>query len=80
MSHQINQPISRRHLFRIAFDVFSENRAENRLIHSALIQVANGVNLKLIKKQPENFALRLMRFQNLPTTKPILVCGVTVEI
>ena len=40
VSQQINQPVSRRHLFRIAYDVFSENRAENRLIHSALVQVA----------------------------------------
>jgi len=40
VSQQIRQPVSRRHLFRIAYDVFSENRAENRLIHSALIQVA----------------------------------------
>ena len=40
VSQQISQPISRRHLFRIAYDIFSENRAENRLIHSALVQVA----------------------------------------
>jgi 5-methylcytosine-specific restriction enzyme subunit McrC len=40
VSQQINQPVSRRHLFRIAYDIFSENRAENRLIHSALVQVA----------------------------------------
>ena len=30
VSQQIRQPVSRRHLFRIAYDVFSENRAENR--------------------------------------------------
>ena len=40
VSQQINQPVSRRHLFHIAYDIFSENRAENRLIHSALVQVA----------------------------------------
>ena len=40
VSQQISQPVSRRHLFHIAYDIFSENRAENRLIHSALVQVA----------------------------------------
>ena len=57
VSHQINQPISRRHLFRIAFDVFSENRAENRLIHSALIQVA-----KWSKSEANQKTARELRF------------------
>ena len=54
VSQQIRQPVSRRHLFRIAYDVFSENRAENRLIHSALIQVAkwsaSDANQKLARE------------------------------
>ena len=40
VSQQLNQPIGKQHLFRIAYDVFSEDRAENRLIHAALVQVA----------------------------------------
>jgi 5-methylcytosine-specific restriction enzyme subunit McrC len=40
VSQQINQPLGKLHLFRIAYDVFSEDRAENRLIHAALVQVA----------------------------------------
>lgn len=41
IAQQLRQPAGKHHLFQIAYDVFSENRAENRLIHSALIQVAN---------------------------------------
>ena len=40
VSQQLNQPIGKQHLFRIAYDVFTEDRAENRLIHAALVQVA----------------------------------------
>lgn len=40
VSQQLNQPVGKQHLFRIAYDVFSEDRAENRLIHAALMQVA----------------------------------------
>jgi 5-methylcytosine-specific restriction enzyme subunit McrC len=40
VSQQLNQPVGKQHLFRIAYDVFSEDRAENRLIHAALVQVA----------------------------------------
>jgi 5-methylcytosine-specific restriction enzyme subunit McrC len=35
---QLRQPPGRQHLFQIEYDLFSENRAENRLIHSALMQ------------------------------------------
>ena len=57
VSQQISQPVSRRHLFCIAYDVFSENRAENRLIHSALIQVA-----KWSKSEANQKAVRELRF------------------
>ena len=40
MALQIRQPIGRQHFFQIAYDVFSDNRAENRLIHAALLNVA----------------------------------------
>jgi 5-methylcytosine-specific restriction enzyme subunit McrC len=36
---QLNQPITKKHLFYVEYDDYSANRAENRLIHSALIQV-----------------------------------------
>lgn len=38
---QLRQPLGRQQLFHIEYDVFSDNRAENRLIHSALIRVAH---------------------------------------
>jgi 5-methylcytosine-specific restriction enzyme subunit McrC len=37
---QLQLPPGRQHMFRIEYDLFSENRAENRLIHSALAKVA----------------------------------------
>lgn len=57
VSQQVNQPVSRRHLFRIAYDVFSENHAENRLIHSALVQVA-----KWCKSEHNQKLARELRF------------------
>lgn len=36
---QLNEPPHKQHLFHIKYNVFSNNRAENRLIHSALRQV-----------------------------------------
>ena len=65
VSQQISQPVSRRHLFRIAYDVFSENRAENRLIHSALIQVA-----KWSKSESNQKTARELRFafNEIPTS------------
>lgn len=39
VAQQLRQPPGRQHLFRIEYDVFSEDRAENRLIHSALVSV-----------------------------------------
>lgn len=40
IARQLRQPPGRGHLFQIEYDVFSENRAENRLIHSALTRAA----------------------------------------
>ena len=40
LQKQVNEPPHRQHLFHIEYDVLSPNRAENRLIHSALIQVS----------------------------------------
>jgi 5-methylcytosine-specific restriction enzyme subunit McrC len=37
---QMQAPPGRQHLFQIEYDVFSENRAENRLLHAALDKVA----------------------------------------
>ena len=37
---QMQLPPARRHLFKIEYDLFSEDRAENRLIHAALVKVA----------------------------------------
>ena len=54
MALQLRQPIGKQHLFQISYDVFSENRAENRLIHAALIQVCkwskDEQNLKLARE------------------------------
>lgn len=41
VAQQLRQPAGKQHHFQIAYDVFSDNRAENRLLHSALVQVAN---------------------------------------
>lgn len=43
VAQQLRQPIGRQHLFQISYDIFSENRAENRLIHSALIQISKWI-------------------------------------
>ena len=40
VAKQLRQPPGQQHLFQIEYDVFSENRPENRLIHSALISVS----------------------------------------
>lgn len=40
VAKQLRQPPGKQHIFQIEYDVFSENRPENRLIHSALIAVS----------------------------------------
>jgi len=51
VASQIRQPIDKRHLFQIEHDEFLPDRAENRLIHSALIKVTkitkNAANKRL---------------------------------
>ena len=51
---QLNEPLHKQHLFSIEYDVFSPDRAENRLIHSALMQVLkwsnDNQNQKLVKR------------------------------
>ncbi|SGZ97466.1 McrBC 5-methylcytosine restriction system component [Bathymodiolus thermophilus thioautotrophic gill symbiont] len=51
---QLNEPPHKQHLFSIEYDVFSPDRAENRLIHSALMQVLkwsnDNQNQKLVKR------------------------------
>jgi len=53
-SSQMRQPAGKQHFFQIAYDVFSENRAENRLIHSALKQITKWTqsveNMKLARE------------------------------
>lgn len=39
VQQQMRSPPGRQHLFPIEYDLFSENRAENRLLHSALVKV-----------------------------------------
>lgn len=56
---QMRLPPARRHLFRIEYDLFSENRPENRLIHSALVKVArvsrNPLNQRLARELRHGF-------------------------
>jgi 5-methylcytosine-specific restriction enzyme subunit McrC len=40
VARQMQMPPGRQHLFPIEYDLFSENRAENRLLHAALLKVA----------------------------------------
>jgi len=40
MAAQIRQPVGRKHLFQVEYDEFLPDRAENRLIHTALAKVA----------------------------------------
>jgi len=54
IAKQLRQPPGKQHLFQIEYDIFSENRAENRLIHSALISVSkwtqSAANQKLSRE------------------------------
>jgi 5-methylcytosine-specific restriction enzyme subunit McrC len=40
LQKQVNEPPHHQHLFHIEYDILSPNRAENRLIHSALVQIS----------------------------------------
>ncbi len=54
IARQINSPPHKQHIFHIEYDIFSPNRAENRLICSALTQVNkwsnNNDNQRLIRR------------------------------
>lgn len=41
VAKQLRQPVGRQQLFQIEYDFFSDNRAENRLIHTALITASD---------------------------------------
>ncbi len=47
---QFNEPPHKQHLFHIEYDEYSANRAENRLIHSALIQALKWAKTNANKK------------------------------
>jgi 5-methylcytosine-specific restriction enzyme subunit McrC len=80
VSQQINQPVSRQHLFRIAYDVFSDNRAENRLIHSALVQVAKWCKSENNQKLARELRFAFNEFLYRQTINLILASGEIAEI
>ena len=51
VAKQLRQPPGKQHLFQIEYDVFSENRPENRLIHSALISVSKWTQSAVNQKR-----------------------------
>jgi 5-methylcytosine-specific restriction enzyme subunit McrC len=51
VARQLRQPPGRQHLFQIEHDIFSPDRAENRLIRSALDRIRNSTNA------PDNWRL-----------------------
>ncbi|SMN00697.1 McrBC 5-methylcytosine restriction system component [uncultured Candidatus Thioglobus sp.] len=63
---QLNEPPHKQHLFHIEYDVFSMNRAENRLIHSALLQALKWSKDNHNQKQAKHF---LMLFDEVPLAK-----------
>ena len=77
VSSQMRQPPGRQHLFQIEYDVHSANRAENRLLHAALIQAGKWSrapnNQRLARELrsamdqipvSQDFALDFSRWQN----------------
>ncbi len=63
---QLNEPPHKQHLFHIEYDVFSPNRAENRLIHCALLQVLKWSKSNQNQKLAKHF---LMFFDEVPLSK-----------
>ncbi|SFV57538.1 McrBC 5-methylcytosine restriction system component [hydrothermal vent metagenome] len=63
---QLNEPPHKQHLFHIEYDVFSPNRCENRLIHSALLQVLRWSKDNENQKIAKHF---LMFFAEVPLSK-----------
>ncbi len=63
---QLNEPPHKQHLFHIEYDVFSPNRAENRLIHLALLQVVKWSKDNGNQKQAKHY---LHLFDQVPLSK-----------
>jgi len=63
LSKQLRQPPHKQHIFQIEYDVFSANRAENRLLHSALIIVSKWSKSNDNKKLAKHF---LLLFDDVP--------------
>lgn len=63
---QLNEPPYKQHLFHIEYDVFSPNRSENRLIHSALLQILKWSKNNQNQKLSKHF---LMFFDEVPLSK-----------
>ena len=57
VSHQLRQPPFKQHRFKIEYHIFSDDRPENRLIHSALIKLA-----KCSKSEQNQRLIRELRF------------------
>ena len=68
VARQIRRPPSQRHLFDIQYDKYISNRAENRLIHSALLKALNwsrsSINQRLAREL-------LFSFDAIPNSKNI---------
>lgn len=60
---QLNKPAHKQHLFHIEYDEFSANRAENRLLHSALVQVLRWSKDSQNQQKSRHF---LTFFDNVP--------------
>ncbi len=65
---QLNEPVYKQHLFHIRYDVLSPNRPENRLIHSALLQVLGWSRNNENQKKAKHF---LMFFDEIPVSQHI---------
>lgn len=59
LSSQLRKPAYKQHTFDIEYDVFSADRAENRLIHSALIAVSKWSKDYENQKRAKHFLLTL---------------------
>lgn len=57
LSKQLREPLHKQHKFHIEYDVFSADRAENRLIHSALIIVSRWSKDQANKRLARHFLI-----------------------
>jgi len=63
LSKQLREPPHKQHIFQIEYDVFSANRPENRLLHSALIAISKCSKNNDNKKRAKHF---LLLFDDVP--------------